>query len=524
MHNAPSQPMYGFASWDALRTHVEQLSDSSFNAAGVRKRRGLDYDDPVQDVTVVRGLLTREVAQRLAEDGAAGVRIDESVPPDSLGHLANVPTLRRIDFSNRTDLLDEHVRFLEGLPDLTAVSFAWCQQLTDAAVASLRKHQKLEQVNLKWTRTGDEAVAALAGKPGLCRVVLGNRLTDKGVARLRDFPALAAAAGADSFLSISGGRTLTDAALADVGTLQGVAALDVHTSAFGSPYYTHRGAAHLRRMTSLEELNFHGQLVTDAVLREIAAIPRLRHLHSQDMISGDEGFLGLGTCTTLAVLSGRTCHRVTDRGFEAIARLPRLRSLGLGGRRLTDDAMAFLADSATLEDLGPILFGDAAFPHIARIPKLQRLTNMYNRATTDGATRHLRGHETLVHYSAFGTQITDESLRILAGCPRLETLEFENCVGITDAGLRELTRLPRLRRVSAWSCINVKGTWTESVPPTVEAKSEAAPPEQSAGYRAETLMDYPDMPVGGSDRLRQGYGGPPKLHAKAEEQDPPYVS
>ena len=27
----------------------------------------------------------------------------------------------------------------------------------------------------------------------------------------------------------------------------------------------------------------------------------------------------------------------------------------------------------------------------------------------------------------------------------------------------------------------------------------------------------------GSNRLRQGYGGPPKLHAKAEEQDPAYV-
>jgi hypothetical protein len=27
--------------------------------------------------------------------------------------------------------------------------------------------------------------------------------------------------------------------------------------------------------------------------------------------------------------------------------------------------------------------------------------------------------------------------------------------------------------------------------------------------------------AGGSNRLRQGCGGPPKLHAKAEGQDPP---
>ena len=28
---------------------------------------------------------------------------------------------------------------------------------------------------------------------------------------------------------------------------------------------------------------------------------------------------------------------------------------------------------------------------------------------------------------------------------------------------------------------------------------------------------------GGSDHLRQGYGGPPELDAKAEEQNAPYV-
>ena len=37
-------------------------------------------------------------------------------------------------------------------------------------------------------------------------------------------------------------------------------------SAFGSPHYTARGVAHLKGMTSLEELNFHGALATDDVL------------------------------------------------------------------------------------------------------------------------------------------------------------------------------------------------------------------------------------------------------------------
>lgn len=485
---------HGFASWDALRAHVEQLSASPAGAER-RPRRGMDYDDPILDVITLRGPLTRDDAQRLAEQAVSGVKLDESVPPESFAHLVHVPTLRRLDLSGRDDVGDGDLAFLEGMPWLTALSLAHCGRIGDDAVRFLRPHQALEQINLRWTGTGDASVAALAGKPALFRVVLGGRLTDAGVARLREFPALATAGVDDVFLSVSGGRTLTDAALAVIGDLAGVAALDLHTSVFGSPHFTARGAAHLRRMTMLEELNFHGRLATDAVLREIAGIPRLRALHCQDIASGDEGFAALGGCVTLESLGARVCPRVTDRGLAALAQLPRLSRLGLGGPRLTDAALAPLADVAAIEELTPILFGDEAFAHIARLPRLAKLTNMYNRATTDGATRHLRAHARLDHYSAFGTQITDESLRILADLPRLESLEFENCAGITDDGLRAIARLPRLRRLSAWSCINVQGTWTSSLRAGIEAKSEPGPPGHAAGYRFETLMAYPTLPI-----------------------------
>ncbi|MPZ19145.1 MAG: hypothetical protein GEV06_14705 [Luteitalea sp.] len=484
---------YGFSSWDALRAHVETVTGAS-NALDRRRRRGMDYDDPVPDVILLKSLLTRDVARSLAEQGVCGVKLDATISPDAFVHLTHVPTLRRLDLSNRDDLVDRDLAFLERMPWLTAVSLARCPRIGDGAVAYLRRHEALEQINLQWTGTGDEA-AALEGKPALSRVVLGSRLTDAGAARLRSFPALAAPGAPDTLLAVSSARALTDQALAYIGELTGVAALDLHTSVFGSPHYTARGVAHLRHMTSLEELNFHGPLATDAVLREIAEIPRLRHLHCQDIASGDEGFVALARRTTLEVLTGRVCPRVTDRGFAVVARLPRLRSLGLGGHRLSDAAVAPLVDAPALEDLGPTLFGDDAFFYIARISRLRRLTNMYNRATTDAATRHLRNHPRLAQYSAFGTQITDESLRILAGLPTLETLDFESCAGITDTGLRELTRLPRVRRISVWDCVSVKGTWTDSVGPSIEAKSEAGPPAHAAGYRAETLMDYPDLPV-----------------------------
>src|SRR5439155_10978075 len=104
-------------------------------------------------------------------------------------------------------------------------------------------------------------------------------------------------------------------------------------------------------------------------------------------------------------------------------------------------------------------------------------------------------HPRLAHYSAFGTQITDESLRILTTLPRLESVAFENCAGITDDGLRDLAQAPQLRRLSVWSCMHVKGTWTASARGGIDVKSESGPPAHPLGYRMETLIDYPNLPI-----------------------------
>ena len=485
---------YGFDSWDTLRTHVEAISGPSTRPRPTPKQV-LEYDDAVPGVIELNDPLTADVVQRLIEQGVGALKIGPRVTADSLSRLAEIPSLRGIDFAWRGDLLDGDVKCLEAMPWLTALSLSRCGQITDRTVERLRTHQHLERINLQWTDTGDAAIAALAGKPLLSRILVGANLTDVGAARLRDFPAFVQRGARDAYLSVSSARALTDEALAAIGSLTGVIALDLHMSAFGSPHYTARGVAHLRRMSSLEELNLHGALATDAVLVEIAAIPRLRWLHCQDPVSGDEGFIALGTCTTLESLASRVCRQMTDRGFAAIARLPRLHRLGLGGPRLSDAAMAHLADAPALVDLGPIMFGDAAFEHIAKIPRLERLTNMYNRSTTDAATRHLRSHPTLMDYGAFGTQITDESLRILADFPRLETVAFTNCDFITDEGMRELARLPRLRRVSDGSCPRVTGAWVTSMPAGVETRHDGSNANYVDGYRAETLIDYPDLPI-----------------------------
>ena len=483
---------YGFTSWDALRTHVESITEIVDSSARPT-RRGLTYDDTLPGTIAITSI-TSDSARQLADRDVTAVKIEPSVSPRTLAYLVECQTIRGVDLSGRRDLVDRDLAFLEGMPWLTAISLGRCDSITDGGIAFLRQHQQLEEIHLHGTGTGDKAVEHLARKPSLARITLGTRLTDRGVAGLREFPALRTPGADDSFLAISSATALTDAALRALGDLAGVVALDISYSIFGRRHYTAAGVAQLSRMTSLEELNFLGELATDEVLGEIGRIPRLRRLMCQDMIAGDEGFRALARSSTLESIWGRHCHRVGDRGFAALGELPRLRHLALGGRRISDAAMAALVDAPALTDLQPIMFGDEAFRFIAQMPRLIKLTNMYNRSTSDAATRHLRGHATLVDYGAHGTQITDASLSILAELPAIERLEFVNCDRISDNGLLELARAPRLRHISVGSCPRVAGHWLEAFR-NIDARFDAAHAGYVDEYRFWTLMDYPDLQI-----------------------------
>jgi len=83
---------------------------------------------------------------------------------------------------------------------------------------------------------------------------------------------------------------------------------------------------------------------------------------------------------------------------------------------------------------------------VGRCVRLERLTCMYCRDTTDIATEHVAGLE-LKYYYAGLTQITDRSLAILGKMTSLEQIELYECKGVTDAGLVSLARLPHLREV-----------------------------------------------------------------------------
>jgi hypothetical protein len=126
--------------------------------------------------------------------------------------------------------------------------------------------------------------------------------------------------------------------------------------------------------------------------------------------------------------------------------MPSLRILGVGCKNVDDAALSSLPDFPALRELTPIGFLDDGFRHVGKCTRLERLTCMYCRETTDLATDHIAGLGIRYYYAGL-TQITDRSLKILGRMPGLEQIELYECKSVTDAGLPFLAAMPNLREV-----------------------------------------------------------------------------
>jgi len=154
--------------------------------------------------------------------------------------------------------------------------------------------------------------------------------------------------------------------------------------------------------------------------------------------------MALSRSKTLEYFWGRECPNFGSRGFIAFSKMPALRGIGVGCKNVDDEALSTLPHFPALQELTPIGMKDDGFRHVGRCRRLERLTCMYCRDTTDFATEHVAGLG-LKYYYAGLTQITDRSLAILGNMSSLEQVDLYECKGITDAGLVFLAGLPRLR-------------------------------------------------------------------------------
>jgi hypothetical protein len=385
---------------------------------------------------------------------------------DGLLQLARMPQLERLELSEYPGgrLTDRGLEVLRHLPNLRKFEMTWQGGITDAGVANLRYCPELEQVNLMGSKTGDGAIEALQGKPKLRDFSSGRLVSDAGIRLLHNFPMLESWRGNEE----SRGRLLIDGpftndGLAALAGLEGVFDLDLFWHVTG---ITTDAFAHLAGLPNLRSLGCDGELSDDVAMGHIATIPRLRNLRAQESVATDDGFVALSRSKTLEKFWGRVCPNFGSRGFIALSKMPALQGFGIGCANVDDAALSTLPDFPSLRELTPIGFQDDGFRHVGRCHRLDRLTCMYCRDTTDAATEHIV-NLTIKYYYAGLTKITDRTLELLGRITSLENVEFYECNGVTDRGLPFLAALPNLREVHLDSLPGVTFDGTRVFPETV---------------------------------------------------------
>jgi hypothetical protein len=417
--------------WNSVLARLRERDFAGIDAAGEMTDAMLDDVSHIEQISALNLGGSRRVTD-------TGVR-----------SLARLSRLRHLDLSG-TGVTDQGLEALRALPELETISLAWTN-VTDIGVAHLSACEHLRAVSLQGTACGDSALNALAGKAHLCQLRTGNAVTDAGLALLHEFPIFKSWHGGEPSLSLLsydagpnylllGGR-LTDRGMTRLEGLGGLFALNLDGS-------EHRiSAAGLEPLVRLPNLGWLAFDATDDAMHYIARMPRLRFLGCQDTVAGDDGFVALSQSTSIECIWGRRCHNLRTRGFAAMGQMPALRALSVSCKNVMDAGVAELPRFPALRELMPMDVPDEGYCHIARCENLESLILMYCRDTTDTATEHVVRLPRLASYFASYTRITNRTPQMLSGMDSLERITFDGCAGVTNSGLGHLNRLPRLKEL-----------------------------------------------------------------------------
>jgi predicted choloylglycine hydrolase len=223
----------------------------------------------------------------------------------------------------------------------------------------------------------------------------------------------APASDAQKTIEAAGGKVETDGAR--------IVSLELNTARLGTVIPL------LPQLRDLESLSMGNLWLTDADMRTLEGLPKLRSLGVMGAPIGDDA---------LAVLKT----------------LPALRELNIIGTKVTDAGLAQLEGLTQLEYLGlkDTGVGDAGLAHLKGLTGLNNL-NLANTRVSDAGLVHLTGLSKLEGLNLSNDNVTDAGLATLGQMPGLGGLNLSG-TKVTDAGLAQLKPLPKLSK------LNVSGT------------------------------------------------------------------
>lgn len=169
-------------------------------------------------------------------------------------------------------------------------------------------------------------------------------------------------------------------------------------------------------------VNLRSVTVTDAVLQQLAYLPRLQRLDLEQ-------------------------SQVTDAAIEHLKGLTDLKNLDLSHTRITDAGLEHLKGLTQLEmlNLSHTQVTDAGLEHLEALTELHTLALSHAKITGSGL-EDIRGLTKMSYLYLDNTEITDEGLKHLKQFPLLQMLNLDH-TKVTDAGLRHLKSLKVLHQL-----------------------------------------------------------------------------
>lgn len=244
----------------------------------------------------------------------------------------------------------------------------------------------------------------------------------------------------DVYMRSSDSFQVDDNFLLELGNLHSIESLGL-----GNPHnpttITDQGAIYLKQQ-KLGHLGITGGSMTDNGFNELAEINSLSSLGLHHLsITGDQ--LPPNAFTNLIMLD-LSDTKFTDQGLKNLSPNSKLVYLHLGNTNVSSAGLQELSKFPNLRALilNNLKIDAAAFAKLANLKRLYRL-NLQGTAVNDTVALQLSQLNQITELRLDQSQITDQGLQHLATMKNLETL-FLTGAKITDAGLKVLKQLPKL--------------------------------------------------------------------------------
>ena len=251
-------------------------------------------------------------------------------------------------------------------------------------------------------------------------------------------------------LKILNCRALNDAMVGQLTSLTGLDTLALTNSGI-----TDDGVATLvQAFPDLVELDLSSNVnMTGAALKQISALAKLERLTLLQNRFNDLNTRRLAKLPELRSLDLRGNMEAGDMSLEVIGKLPKLTGLKHRSSAVTDDGLAGLAASGTLESLlmQDFVITSASGAHLAKLSKLSSLEIFRCQGFGSDGVLALAGLPLARLTLRDLPDVGDPALAVLATLPRLKRLYLHELASVGDEGLRHLAAARELEVLDIWS-------------------------------------------------------------------------